>query len=113
MDRGVLRELLDPADRLFGLRGLLHALVQLRDLHVHRPHHLVDAVGLDDGVLDRLLLAFERLRLVRHVFGEGIERRQPLLGALAELVELRERAELLFHVLNRRHRRVRVLARFA
>ena len=65
--------------------------VQLADLDVHRPDHLVDAVGLHDGMFDGLLLAFERLGLVRDVLGERVQRRQPLLGALAQLVEPRER----------------------
>ena len=94
-------------------RRLLHALVQLADLHVHRPDHLVHAVGLDDGVLDGLLLAFERLGFVRDVLGERVERREPLFGALAQLVEPRQRSELVLDLLDRRHRRGRVFARFA
>ncbi len=60
-----------------------------------------------------LLLALERLRLVRHVLGQRVERGQPLLGALAQLLELRQRPELVLDFLDRRHRRGRVLARFA
>src|SRR5262249_41244705 len=92
---------------------LFHALVELCDLHVHRPDHLVHAVGLNDGMFDGVLLAFERLRLVRHVLGERVQSGQTLLGALAQLVEPRERPELRLDFLNRRHRGRRVLARLA
>ena len=107
---GVLSEFLDAADRLFGLRRLLHPLVELADLGVHRPDHLVDAVGLHDRMLDGVLLAVECLGLQRHVLGKRVQRREPLFGALAQLVELRERAEPLLHLFDRRHRRVGVLA---
>ena len=63
----VLGQLLDPADRLLGLRHLLHAFIELRNLRVHRPHHLADAVGLDDGVFDGLLLALDGLGLAADV----------------------------------------------
>ena len=111
--RGVGRELVDAADGLFGFRRLLHPFVQLGDLHVHRPDHLVDAIGLHHGVLDRLLLAFERLRLARDVLGECVQSGEALFGAPAQLVQLRERHELLLDLLDGRHGRRRVLARFA
>ena len=111
--RGVGRQLVDADDRFLGFRGLLHPLVELADLDVHGPDHLVDAVGFDDGALDGLLLAFERLGLARDMLGKGVQSREPLFGALAQLVELRERHEFLFDVLDGRHRGRRVLARFA
>ena len=113
LDAGFLGDLLDPADRFFRLRRLLHALGELGDLDVHRPDHLVDAVRLDDGVLDRLLLALDRLALAGDVLGERVERGQPLLGAAAEVLQLRERAELRFDFLDHRHRRRRCVARLA
>ena len=85
---GFGRQLLGARERVVGARDLLHAFVQLAICDVHRPDHLVDAVGLHDGVLDRLLLALERLGFVRDVLGQRVERRQPLFGALAQLVEL-------------------------
>ena len=111
--RGLGRELLHAREVLFGARDLLVAFVQLRDLRVHRPHQLVQAVGFDDGVVDRVLLALERLGLVRDVLGQRVERREPLLGVLAELVQLRERAHALFDVLHRFHRGAAVFARLA
>ena len=111
--RGVGRELVDAADGLFGFRRLLHPFVQLGDLHVHGPDHLVDAIGLHHGVLDRLLLALERLRLARDVLGERVQSGEALFGALAQLVQLRERHQLLLDLLDGRHGRRRVLARFA
>ena len=60
--RGIDPQLLDPGDGFVGLGGLLHALIELADLHVHRPDHLVHAIGLHDRMLDRMLLVFERLR---------------------------------------------------
>ena len=80
--RRLVGELLDPRDGFFGLRRLFHALADLGNLRVHRPDHLVHAVGLHDSVLHGLLLAFERLRLPRHVLGQGVQRVQPFLGAL-------------------------------
>ena len=59
--RRVRGELLEPRQGLFGCRRLLHPFVQLADLHLHRPHHLVHSVGLNEGVLDRELLALDRL----------------------------------------------------
>ena len=53
------------------------------------------------------------LALLRDVLGEGVERREALLGALAQLVEPRQRPELALDVLDGGHRRGRVLARFA
>ena len=64
-------------------------------------------------MLDRLLLGFKRFGFVRDVLGEGIDRAEPLLGALAQLVELGERAELLLDLFDSGHRRRRVLARLA
>ena len=46
---------------LLAPRGLLQAFIQLVDLHVHAPDHLVEAVGLDDGAFDGMLLPFECL----------------------------------------------------
>jgi hypothetical protein len=111
--RRVRREPVDADDRFLGFRRLLHPLVELADLDVHRPDHLVDAIGFDDGTLHRLLLAFERFGLARDVLGEDVQPCEPLFSALAQLVELRERHELLLDVLHRRHCGRRVLARFA
>ena len=47
------------------------------------------------------------------MLGERVQTRQTFFGALAQLVKLRERNELLLDVLGRRHRGARVLARFA
>src|SRR5205814_450803 len=110
---GLGRELFGARQRVVGARHLLHAFVQLRDLDVHRPDHLVDAIRLHDRVLDGLLLAVERLRLVRDVLGERVERREPLLGVLAQLVQPRERTELRLDFLHRRHRGGRVFTRLA
>ena len=60
------------ADRLVPARRLLQALVQLADLDVHAPDHLVEAVGFDDGAIDRVLLAFERLGLLRDVSARAL-----------------------------------------
>ena len=110
---GLLGQLLDPRDRLIRFGRLLQSLVQLAHLHIHRPDHLVHPIGLDHGVLDRLLLAFERFGFVRDVLGKGIDCAEPLLGALAQLVELGEWAELLLDLFDGGHRRRRVLARLA
>ena len=110
---GLGGQLLGARERVVCPRNLLHALVQLADLHVHRPDHLVHAVGLHDGVLDRLLLRVERLGLVRDVLGERVERGQPLFGALAQFVETRQRPQLVLDFLDRRQRRGRVFARLA
>ena len=64
-------------------------------------------------MVDRVLLALERLGLVRDVLGQRVERREPLFGVLAELVQLCERAHALLDVLDRFHRRAAVFARFA
>jgi hypothetical protein len=109
----LLRELLDAGDGLLGFRGLLQPVVQLSKLHVHRPDHLVHAVRLDDRVLDRVLLALERLRFEGDVLGERVEPGKAFLGALTQLMELCERAELLLNLFNGVHRRGRLLARFA
>lgn len=93
-----LRQLLHASQRFFGALHLLVAGGQLGDLRIHGPHHLVQAGGLDDRVLDRVLLGLERLGLVRHVLGERVERRQPLLGAHAQFLQLRERLELGLHL---------------
>ena len=53
------------------------------------------------------------LALRDDVLGEGVQSGEPLFGALAQLVELRERDELLFDFLDGRHRGGRVLARLA
>ena len=111
--RRVGRKLVDAADGLFGFRRLLHPFVQLGDLHVHGPDHLVDAIGLHHGVLDRLLLAVERLRLARDVLGERVQSGKALFGVAAQLVQLRERHQLLLDLLDGGHGRRRVLARFA
>ena len=66
--------------------------LSLADLHVHRPDHLAHAVGLDDGVFDCLLLAFERLGFARDVLGQRVQRGEPLGSALAQLVEPRRAA---------------------
>ncbi len=110
---GLVGDLLGARERVVGARDLLDAFVQLADLDVHRPDHLVDAVGLDHGVLDRVLLALERLGFVRDVFGQRIQRRETLFGALAQLVKTRQRAELVLDLFHRRHRGGRVLAGFA
>ncbi len=101
-------QLLHARHGVFGPRHLLAALVELGDLHVHRPHHLVEAVGLDDGALDGVLLGLERLGLLRDVLGEGVERGETLFGVLAELLELHQRPELLLDFLHRLGRRRRI-----
>ena len=111
--RHFARELLDAIDQLLGPRRLARSLVQLVDLDLHRPDHLVQPVGLDDGVLDGVLLVVERLDLLRDVLGERVERRHPLLGRLAHLLELGERAEALLDVLDHLDGRVRLVVRFA
>jgi hypothetical protein len=107
----VLGQVLDPRQHLLGPGDLLVAFRELLDLHVHRPHQLVEPVGLDHGVFDGVLLAVERLGLVRHVLGQRVERRQALLGALGQLLQGRERAQLLLDLLDRLHRRAAALAR--
>ena len=101
--RRVRRELLEPRKGLVGRRRMLHPFVQLADLHVHRPHHLVHSVGLNEGVLDRELLALDHFGLERDALGEGVERHQTLFRVLTQLLELREWSELLFHLLDCRH----------
>ena len=101
-------QLLHARHRVFRARHLLAALVELGDLHVHRPHHFVEAVGLDDGALDGVLLGLERLGLLRDVFGQGVERRETLFRVLAELLELHQRPELLLDFLHRLGRRRRI-----
>jgi hypothetical protein len=108
-----LSELFRARDGLFGLRRLLHRLGQLGDLRVHLPDHLADAIDLDDCVLDRLLLALQRLRLVADVLRERVERGEPLLGALAQRVQLLQGNQLLLEILHGPHRGAGVLARFA
>ena len=90
---------------------MLHSFVQLADLHLHRPHHLVHPVGLNERVLDLELLVLDRFGLERDALGEGIERHQTLFCVLTQLLELRERSELLFHDLDCRHRGGGVFAR--
>ena len=106
---GLLRQLLHPLDGFFGARHLLGAFVELGNLHVHRPHHFVQAIGFDDGAFDGVLLGFERLRLLRDVFGQGIERGETLFGILAELLQLHERTEFLFDLLDRFSRGGRIV----
>ena len=60
-----------------------------------------------------MLLALERLGLAGDVLGQGVERRQALFGAAAQLVELDQRPELGLNLLHHRHGGARVLARFA
>jgi hypothetical protein len=64
-------------------------------------------------VLDRVLLVFERLGFLADVLGERIERRHTLLGRLAHLLQLGERAEFLLDVLHDLHRRVGLVVRLA
>jgi len=45
----------------------------------------VQAVGLDDGVLDGVFLILERLDLLCDVLGQRVQRRHPLFGGLAQL----------------------------
>ena len=110
---GFLRQLLHARDGVFGARDLLAAFVQLADLHVHRPDHLVEAIGFDDGALDGVLLRLEGLGLLRDVFGERVQRGEALFGVLAELLQLHQRAELLLDFLDRFGRRGRIILRLA
>jgi hypothetical protein len=55
----VAREFFDAIDQLLCARGLPRPLAQLVDLDFHRPDHLVQPAGLDDGVLDRVFLVVE------------------------------------------------------
>jgi hypothetical protein len=71
--RRFLGQLLHARHGLFGARHVLVAFVQLGNLHIHRPHHLVEAVGLDHGAFDGVFLGFEGLGLLRDVFGERIQ----------------------------------------
>ena len=109
---GLLRQFLHPRHGVFGARHVLAAFVELGNLHVHRPHHLVEAVGLDHGAFDGVLLGLEGLGLLRDVFGEGVQRREALLGVLAELLQLHQRSELLLDLLDRFHRRRGIVLRF-
>ena len=87
-----------------------HALVQLADLDLHRPHHLVHPVGLNEGVFDGWCLAFDHFGLERDALGKGIERYQALFRVLTEFLELRQGAELLLDILDCGHRDGGVLA---
>ena len=108
-----LSDLLDPLNDLVSLRGLPRPLVELRDLNIHVPDHLIESVRLDHRMLDRMLLVVEHADLLRDVLRERVQRRQPLFGALAQLVQRGERNELLFDVLDRLGRRVCIFARLA
>ena len=83
LTRGVADELFHARQHFFGARDLLGAFIELGDLRVHGPHHLIQAVRLDDSVVDGVLLAFERLRFMRDVFSQRVEGRQAFFGVLA------------------------------
>ena len=104
-------QLLEPRERLFGRCRTPHPFAQLGDLLLHRPDHFLHAVGLDEGVLNGLLLAFDRFGLERDALGEGVERDQALIGVLPQRLELRERPKLLLRLPDRGHRGGRVFAR--
>ena len=108
---GFLDNLLDPRHRLLAARGLFHALVQVADLDVHVPDHLVQAVRLHDRAIDRVPLPFQRLGLLSDVLGQRVERAKLLIGRLAQFLELHERPEPLLEVLDRLDGRCRILAR--
>ncbi len=97
----LLSEVLHPRGGLFGARALLEPLVQLADLNVHIPDQLVDTIGFHDGAVDNVLLAVECSGLLIDVLGQCIERCELRLGFLAQLLELREPSELVFHFLDR------------
>ena len=64
-------------------------------------------------MVDRVFLAFERLGFVGHVLGERVERCEPLLGVLAQLVKLPQRTETFLDVLHSLHRGAAVFAGLA
>ena len=106
-------ELLHPREVLFCARNLLVALVQLGNLRLHRPYELVQPVGLDHGMVDRVLLALEGLRFVRDMFGKGVERGQALFRAFAQFEKLRERPHALFDIPHSFQGGAAVVARLA
>ncbi len=103
------RELLHARHGVFGEGHLLAAFVQLANLHVHRPDHLVEAIAFDHGALDRVLLRLEGLGLLRHVLGERVQRCEALFRVLAQLLQLHQRAEFLFDFLDRLGGRGRIV----
>lgn len=106
-------EVLQTRGGLFAARDLPEPLVQLADLNVHIPDQLVDTIGFDDGAVDDVFLAVEHSGLLVDVLGQCIERNEPLLGFLAQFLELHEPCELVLHFLDRFHGGVRILARVA
>ncbi len=98
------REALHPAEHLLGPSDLFAALIEPADLRFHRPDHLVQPLGLDDRVIHGVLLAFERLHLVADVLGKLVERGEPLVGGLAERLQLGDGAQALLHFGDRLQR---------
>ena len=107
----VLGDFLDAPDRFFRPGRLLHPLVDLADLHVHGPDDFVHAIGLNDGVLDSLLLALDRLALARDVLGECVERAEALFDPAAQLLQLAQGVQLRLDLFHHRDRGGRVIAR--
>ena len=107
----VLDELLDARHRLLAAGCFLEPFMQLADLHVHRPDHLVEPVRLHRGPVDRVFLALQRFGLLRDMLGQRVERGELVLGRLAPMLELHQRAEPALDVLHRVRHRGGVLAR--
>ena len=109
----VLDELFDARHHLLAAGGFLEPFVQLADLHVHRPDHLVEPVRLHRGPVDRVFLALQRFGLLRDMLGQRVERGELVLGRLTPILELHQRAEPALDVLHRGRRHGGILARRA
>ena len=111
--RGVGAGLGQPIDDRLGLGDLPHAVVQLRDLGVHVPHHLAQPVRLDDGVLHDLFLGLHRPGLLRDVLDQDVEGVDPLAGSLGQVVERPERRDTRFRFFGGFQGLLRQVARVA
>ena len=105
----LLRETLDMGDCFLDAFRFLQPLTQPIDLHVHRPHHLIQTIGLDDGTVECLLLSLERVGLLRDVLGECIELRESVFGGRGELMDAKQRFQFLLGVDHRSGRGSSVL----
>jgi hypothetical protein len=108
-----LHQPLDPAHGLLDHCRLPRAVAEPGHLHVHVPDQLVQSIRFHHRVLDRVFLILEHLDLLHDMLSHGVECRQTRVGALAQFVELRQRAELLFDIADRLDRRGGLLAGFA
>ncbi len=107
----VAGDFLDSVDRFLDVVGMPGGVIQLLDLDLHVPDHLVQPVRFDNGALDDVFLVLEHLDLLRHVLGERIQAGQAFLGRAAHLLELRQHAEALLHVADDFRCRSRPLVR--